>query len=206
MRSILTYSDLAHHVSRTGVNRWWEWWALSGLFSLLSSSLFNFSFIRLKFISLLSHLGVVFKTPCSFTSALINSLSSCKISNLVGGQSFNWTTKKYIFFFSSVANFLVASVKADRKAPRWPFPGMPWASLFKQHESPVGSGRYSEPPVLVSSASRCSVHSTVQTGHHPSSEDATVLFENKQPFRARVFYINRRAKVLKTKLDRRSYV
>jgi hypothetical protein len=40
----------------------------------------------------------------------------------------------------------------------------------------------------------------------PLSEDATVLFENKQPFRAGVFYINRRAKVPKTKPDRCSYV
>lgn len=39
-----------------------------------------------------------------------------------------------------------------------------------------------------------------------SLENATGLLEKNQPFRARVFYINRRAKFPKTKLDRWSYV
>lgn len=37
------------------------------------------------------------------------------MNDLVGGKSFNRTTRKSIFFFSFSANFLVAFVKADIK-------------------------------------------------------------------------------------------
>lgn len=177
-----------------------------GLFSLFSSFLFNFSFFRLEFISLLSCFGVLFKTPCPTTSASINSLSSWKINTLVGGKSFNWTTRKYIFFFSSSANFLVASVKADIKGSEMLFPAMPSASLVTEHLSPVGSVRccgtssssFQCLPVL--SAQYCTDRPSPLFGR------CHCAVWKKQPFRARVFYINKRAKVLKTKLDRCSYV
>lgn len=101
----------------------------------------------------------------------------------------------------------MALVKADIKGSETLFSVIPEKSLFTEHMSPVSNLRYLR---ASNSTYQClPMLSTQYCIDQPlplSLENATVLFEKMQPFRSRVFYINRRAKFLKTKLDRGSYV
>lgn len=119
-RSVLNYRHVACCVGKAPFyfNTWWSWRASFHIFSLLSLSFVTFSkngsslVLSRVVLGFCSELQGLPPTPTPLSEAL---LVAKRMNSLVGGKSFNWTPRKYVFFFSFSANFLVAFVKADIK-------------------------------------------------------------------------------------------